>query len=201
MDLTYVTERLIAMGLSHSHSRLSVCLSLFLFLVYQPTYFKIFGCKHNRMFPHLYAYCPVGFPSENIEGIYRNRMSDVERFLDKKHPNCYRGAFALVITVYHSLRAAYSFVPVSVYNLCSERSYDVRQPHLSLSSLSLSISLSIYLSIYLSLSLSLLLSSPLLLVSYWLYVLGSLIQLHRARASEGWWPTSALGITCRRRSS
>lgn len=43
----------------------------------------------------------MGFPSRGLEALYRNPMSQVKRFLEKRHPEHYK-----------------------VYNLCSERSYD-----------------------------------------------------------------------------
>lgn len=42
----------------------------------------------------------MGYPSERIESLYRNKMSDVEHFLDELHGDAYK-----------------------VYNLCSERKY------------------------------------------------------------------------------
>lgn len=48
----------------------------------------------------------MGFPSEDIEGIYRNPMSEVLRLLETKHADQYK-----------------------VYNLCSERTYDPSKFH------------------------------------------------------------------------
>lgn len=48
----------------------------------------------------------MGYPAEKYESMYRNRLEDVQKFLEENHQDHYK-----------------------IYNLCLERSYDIKKFH------------------------------------------------------------------------
>lgn len=54
----------------------------------------------------------MGFPSEGVESMYRNKMKDTQEFLTYYHGVNYKASLSFLL-----------FLLSKVYNLCSERSY------------------------------------------------------------------------------
>ena len=79
----------------------------------------------------------MGFPSEKLEGIYRNPMSEVQKYVPahSAHSSTARWRRYYSKEMWHSPTLRGRFLDTSheahyrVYNLCSERRYDHKKFH------------------------------------------------------------------------
>jgi phosphatidylinositol-3,4,5-trisphosphate 3-phosphatase and dual-specificity protein phosphatase PTEN len=63
----------------------------------------------------------MGFPSSGVEGIYRNPLPEVQRFFAKRHAGHYKVIHSPILLPSPPISHRHS----QIYNLCSERSYDL----------------------------------------------------------------------------